>query len=166
MNAQEQLQEDLKTAMRNGDRLRVGVIRMAIAALKNAQIAMVKEAFDAAGEDTSIDRTQRLSDQAMLDTLAKEVRRRHEAAELFRKGGRAELAEREEAEAGILEGYLPRMMTADELRPLVSEVISEIGATSLAQISKVMPVLMQRFKGRADGRVINQVARELLSQGQ
>jgi uncharacterized protein YqeY len=163
MNIQEQLQDDLKTAMRGGERLRVDVIRMALAALKNAQIAMVKEAFDAAGEEGTVDRTQSLSDQAMQETLTKEVRRRHEASEIYRKGGRPELAEREDAEAAILEAYLPRLMTADELRPLVADVIAQLGVTSTAQIGKLMPVLMQQFKGRADGRVINQVARELLA---
>jgi uncharacterized protein YqeY len=166
MNVQEQLQNDLKTSMRAGDRLRVDVIRMALAALKNAQMAMVKEAFDKVGEEQadSIDSKQPLSDQAMQDALTKEVKRRREAAELYRKGARPELAEREEAEATVLEAYLPRMLSADELRPLVAEVISGMGVSGPAAISKVMPVLMQQFKGRADGRVINQVAREVLGQ--
>jgi uncharacterized protein YqeY len=164
MSLQDQLQNDLKSAMRSGDRLRVDVIRMALASLKNAQIAMVKEAFDAAGEGGEVDRSQPLSDKAMQDTLTKEVKRRREAAELYRKGSRPELAEREEAEAAILETYLPRMMTAEELRPLVADVITRVGATSVAEMNKVMPALMQEFKGRADGRVINQVAREILSQ--
>ncbi len=165
MNLQEQLQNDLKTAMRAGDKLRVEVIRMTLAALKNAQIATVKEAFDKAGEEAAgtIDSKQPLSDQAMQETVTKEVRRRHEAAELFRKGGRPELAEREEAEAAILEAYLPKLMSADALRPLVAELIAGLGVSGPAAIGKVMPVLMQQFKGRADGKVINQVAREILS---
>ena len=63
----------------------------------------------------------------------------------------------------VLEHYLPRMMTAEELKPLVAEQITKLGASSIADISKVMPVLMKEFKGRADGRVINQVVRELLN---
>jgi uncharacterized protein len=100
----------------------------------------------------------------MLDVLTKEVRKRHEAAELYRKGNRNELAEAEMAEATIFEEYLPRMLTADEIRPIVADVIAQLGVSGPAAISKLMPALMQQLKGRADGRVINQVARELLSQ--
>jgi uncharacterized protein len=174
MNIQEQLGQDLKTAMRAGDKRRVGVIRMALAALQNAQIALVKEAFDAiATEDeagnlqeptTTLDRNMPLSETAMQETIAKEVKRRYDAAELYRKGGREELATEEEAEAAILETYLPRQLTAEELRPLVRATIDELGAGGVADMGKVMPALIQQFKGRADGRMISQLAREILSQ--
>ncbi len=166
MNIKEQLQQDMKAAMRARDQQRLGAIRMALAALQSAQQAMVKQAFDsasAAGEDPSVDNKQELSEQAMQDVLTKEVKRRREAAELFRKGGRNDMADAEEAEIVVLEHYLPRMMTAEELKPLVAEQITKLGASSIADISKVMPVLMKEFKGRADGRVINQVVRELLN---
>ena len=171
MNIQEQLQQDLKAAMRGGEKQRVEVIRMALAALKNAQIALVKDAFDAAGGEAAVsagatvDRTVALSETAMQETLAKEVKRRHDAAELYAKGGRPDLAAGEQAEAAILEAYLPRQLTADELRPQLAAAIRELGGTGMADMGKVMPGLMQRFKGQADGRVISQLAREILSQG-
>jgi hypothetical protein len=166
MSTLERLQEDMKSAMRARDQHKVDVLRMGITAIKNAQMAMVKAAFDAAGEDgaDSVDRGQALPEQAMQDALTKEVRKRREAADLFRKGGRNELAENEEAEAVILEAYLPKLLTADELRPQVQAVLAEMGVSGMAAMSKVMPVMMQKFKGQADGRVINQVVRELLSQ--
>src|SRR5215470_8015822 len=123
MNIQERLQNDLKSAMRAHDRLRVDVIRLALAALKNAQIALVEAAYDEAvaaapktldehGQvvtpEVAIDRNMQLSETAMQETLAKEVKRRHDAADLYRKGGRPELAAQEEAEAAILAEYLPR----------------------------------------------------------
>lgn len=166
MHIQEQLQQDLKTAMRAGERLRVEVIRMALAALKSAQMSTVKAAFDAVGEagaDT-IDRTQALSETAMQDVIAKEIKRRREAADLYRKGNRPDLAETEDAEATILEGYLPPMMSADEIRPVVAAAIAKLGVSGPAAMGKVMPIVMQELKGRADGRAINQVVRELLSQ--
>ncbi len=168
MTIHEQLQQDLKTAMRGGDKLRVEVIRMALAALKNTQIAQEKAAYDAAPDEAArgsapIDRAASLSEPVAQDTIAKEVKRRREAADMFHKGGREDLAVREEAEAVILEAYLPRQLTTEELRPLVAEAITELGATSVAELGKVMPTLIQRFKGRADGRLINQVAREILS---
>jgi uncharacterized protein len=170
MTIQDQLQQDLKTAMRAGERQRVDVIRMTLAAIKSAQMAQVKAAFDAAGGEAAGEAAQQaadaaatLSPSAMQDTVAKEAKRRREAAEAYRKAGREDLATGEEAEAAILDAYLPRQLTADELRPLVEEVIAGLGAAGLSDMAKVMPALMQRFKGQADGRVINQVAREVLS---
>ena len=96
----------------------------------------------------------------------KEVKRRREAAELYRKANREDLAAAEEAEAAILGEYLPRQLTAEELRPLVAAAIAELGGAGPADMGKVMPALMQRFKGQADGRVISQVAREVLTQKQ
>ncbi|MEN9933463.1 MAG: hypothetical protein RLZZ387_42 [Chloroflexota bacterium] len=170
MTIHEQLQQDLKAAMRAGERQRVEVIRMTLAALKNAQMAQVKAAFDAAGGEAggaaaqeAADKAGALSETAVQDTVAKEAKRRREASEAYRKAGREDLAAGEEAEAAILEVYLPRQLSADELRPLVAAVIAELGSVGPADMGKIMPALMQRFKGQADGRVISQVAREELS---
>lgn len=166
----EQLQNDLKAALKSGDRLRVDTIRMAIDALKKAQMAQVKAAFDAAGGESAdtaalagIDRHTTLTEAAEQEIIAKEIKRRREAAELYRKGGRTDLAEKEEAEAAVLQTYLPQQLSEEELRPLVKAVIDEIGAAGPADMGRVMSVLMQRLKGRADGRLISQVARNLLS---
>ncbi len=167
MNIQEQLQQDLKAAMRGGDRFRVGVIRMALAALQNAQMALVKAEFDASapaeGDASGEPIIVVLSEAAMQETMVKEVKRRRDAAELYLKGGRPELAEQEQREAELLETYLPRQLTAAELRPMLAEAIAGLGARGVADMGKVMPSLMQQFKGRADGRLISQLAREILS---
>ena len=166
MNIQEQLQQDLKAAMRAREQLRVDVIRMTLAALKNAQMVAEKEAYDAAAPaESDADQariTVALSETAMQETVAKEVKRRRDAAELYRKGGREDLASQEDAEGAILETYLPRQLTAEELRPELAEQIAKLGASSIADMGKVMPALMQQFKGRADGRLISQLAREIL----
>ena len=99
----------------------------------------------------------------MQETMVKEVKRRRDAAELYLKGGRPELAEQEQREAELLETYLPRQLTAAELRPMLAEAIAGLGARGVADMGKVMPSLMQQFKGRADGRLISQLAREILS---
>jgi uncharacterized protein YqeY len=175
MSIQEQLQNDLKTAMRSGERERVGVIRMALAAIKNAHMSLVEAEYNkalaaakandpTAEPEITIDRDTPLSDAAVLDVLAKEVKKRYDAAELYRKGNREDLATKEEAEAKVLEAYLPRQLTAEELRPLLEAAIREQGATSIAAMGKVMPGLIQRFKGQADGRLISQLVREILSQ--
>jgi uncharacterized protein YqeY len=135
----------LKVALRAGQRQRVDVIRMALAAVQQAVQAERKARYDAAvaSGGTPDGGDVELSDATVQDVLTREVKRRRESAELFRAGGRDDLATQEEAEIVVLEEYLPRQLTADELR--------------------VMPRLMQRFKGQAEGRLINQVARELLN---
>lgn len=173
MNIQQQLDADLKQAMRGGDKQRVEVIRMARAALKNAQIQLVKEAFDTATAGQSLDENAEvggltnevaLSDAQMQDVIAKEVKRRRDAVEAYTNAGRADLAAQEESEAAILEAYLPRQLSADELRPQLAQLIAELGLAGPGDMGKLMPQLMQRFKGQADGRLLSQLARELLSQ--
>lgn len=170
MTIQAQLQQDMKNAMRAGDKQRLDVIRMAIAAIKNAQIAQVKQAYDAAntadlsGEaEVEVDRNASLSEDAVLDTLAKEVKRRREAALLYRQAKREDLAVTEDAEAEILETYLPRQMSLAQLRPLVATIIAGLGDVGPGDMGKVMPAVMQAFKGKADGRVINQAVKEILT---
>jgi uncharacterized protein YqeY len=180
MNIEQQLREDMKTAMRGGEKLRLLVIRGALAALKSAQMAQVEAAYDQAlaaapkqvGPDgqvippeITIDRNLPLSETAMQETLAKELKRRRDAIELYQKGGRLDLADQEQAEAAILEAYLPRQLTADELRPQMEAAISALGASSMADMGKIMPTLVQQFKGSADGRLISQLAREILGRG-
>jgi len=165
MNLQEQLQQDLKAAMRGGEKLRVDVIRMTLSALKNAEMALVKSAYDAASDASDADQQPiavALNETVMQETVAKEAKRRREAAEIYRKAGREDLAGQEDAEAAILDAYLPRQLTADELRPQLAAAIAELGASSAADMGKVMPALIQQFKGRADGRLISQLAREIL----
>jgi uncharacterized protein YqeY len=161
----QRLQDDLKVALRAGDRQRVEVIRMALAALQQVVQAERKARYDAAvaaGGAAAVGEIE-LSDAMVQDTLTREVKRRRESAELFRAGGRVDLATQEEAEIVVLEAYLPRQLTADELRPLVAAVIAELGAAGPSDTGRVMPRLMQQFKGQAEGRLISQVARELLN---
>ena len=143
----ERLNNDLKQAMRGGDKVRRSVIRLVLAAVQNAEIAR-----QAALEDTDI-----------LGTIAKEARQRQESIEAFRQGNRPDLVAQEEAELAILQGYLPRQMTRDEIIVEVRRVIEETGAQGPGDKGKVMPKLMAQLKGRADGREINTVVTELLS---
>lgn len=167
MAIQEQIQQDIKTAMRAGEKQKVEVLRMAMAALKNAQIDMVKQAYDSATAATdgevSVDRSVTLSEEAAQATLAREVKRRRDAADAYRQAKRPDLAEIEEAEMTILESYLPKQLSPDELRPLVAAEITKLGGSTPADMGKVMPGVMQAFKGRADGRVLSQLVREILA---
>jgi uncharacterized protein YqeY len=142
----QKLADDLKQAMRDGDKVRRSAIRLVIAAVKNAEIA----------------RQTVLEDGDILGVIAKEIRQRKESIEAFQQGNRPELAAVEEAEMAVLEQYLPRQMGRDEIMAEARRVIEEVGAESIRDKGKVMPPLIARLKGKADGREINEVVTELL----
>jgi hypothetical protein len=179
MTLEEQLQRDLKEAMKARDRLRTDVIRSARAALQRAQQDADKQQYDEtiraieAQYSTQAERDAALMEHesasvpldeaAQLAVLKKEAKQRRDAAEIYKQAGAYERQQQEEAEAAILESYLPRMLSADELRPQVAAIIAELGVSGPAAMGQVMPVLVERFKGQAEGRVLNQLARELLT---
>lgn len=142
----EKLNNDLKQAMRGGDRLRRSVIRLVLAAVQNAEIA----------------RKTTLEDNDILGVIAKEVRQRQESITAFKVGNRPDLVAREEAELALLEEYLPQQMTRDEIVAAARRIIDEVGAQGPSDKGKVMPKLIAQLKGRADGRQINSIVTELL----
>jgi uncharacterized protein YqeY len=143
----QKLADDLKHAMRDGDKVKRSAIRLAIAAIKNTEIA----------------RQTTLEDSDILGVIAKEIRQRKESIEAFKQGGRQELAAQEEAEMAVLEQYMPRQISREEIAAEARRVIEEVGASGIRDKGKVMPQLIARLKGRADGREINEVVTELLS---
>ena len=143
----EKLTEDLKQALKGGDKVRRSVIRLLMAAIKNVEIA----------------RQADLTDPDILGIIAKEVKQRRESIEAFKQGNRADLVAQEEAEMTVLEAYLPQQMTRDEIVAEVRRVIAEVGAQGPGDKGKVMPKLMPQLKGRADGREINDIVTELLA---
>jgi len=146
MTLKDQLLEDQKDALRSGEELRKDTLRMARAAVKNAEINKMAE----------------LDDAGVQDVLRKEIKQRRESADEFEKGKRMDLADKERAEAAILEAYLPTQMSPEEIEAEVRAIIAEVGST---EVSKVMPVAIQRLKGRADGRTVNQVVTRVLAGG-
>ncbi len=148
MPLKEQLNADLRDAMRQGEQTRRDTLRLALAALHNAQIA--------AGHE--------LTDDDALAVLAKEAKQRRESIEEFGKANRTDLVQKEEAELTVLSSYLPAAVSRDEIVEAARNVVQDLGASGAKDIGKVMPVLMQQFRGRADGRDINEIVRELLGQ--
>lgn len=149
MDFQARIDNDLREAMKAKQTDRLAVVRMLKSALKNAAI----EQGGAAA---------RLDEPAALAVVRKEMKKRQDAIESYQKGGRPELAAKEEAEAAMLAAYLPESLSESELRGLVAECIKESGATSKAQTGSVMKLAMQRAAGRADGRAISaEVGRQL-----
>lgn len=143
----ERLSSDLKQAMRSGDTDRRSVIRLLMSAIKNAEIA----------------RGGALEESDILGVITKEVRQRQESIDAFRQGNRQDLVDKEQREMAILQGYLPEQATREEIIAAAREVIAEVGAEGPRDKGKVMPVMIARFKGKADGREINAAVTELLS---
>jgi uncharacterized protein len=148
MSLKERFAEDLKTAMREGDESRKTAIRMAIAAIKNAEVAAMHP----------------LDDPDVLGVIAKQVKQRRESIEEFSKANRQDLVSKEEAELKVLEEYLPPSLSRDEITDEARKVIEETGAHGPGDKGRVMQALMPRLAGRAEGRTVNEVITELLSQ--
>jgi uncharacterized protein YqeY len=149
MGLQEQLVEEMKAAMKGGDTLRLSVIRLLRAAVKNREI----------------ERRRPLTDAEVRELAASQVKQRKEAIALFAKGGREDLAARERAEIQILEGYLPPSLSQEALQELIRTVIAETGASGPKDFGKVMKALMPQVAGRAEGQVVGDLVRALLGEG-
>jgi len=146
-NLKEKLNDDLRQAVKDGDKVTRLVIRLVLAAVKNAEIA----------------RQGALESGDILGIIAKEARQRGESIEAFKQGNRHDLVAQEEGELAVLQEYLPQQMTRDEIVAEARRIIEEVGAQGPSDKGKVMPKLIAELKGRADGREINAVVTELLS---
>lgn len=147
MKLLERIREDLKSSMKAKDGIRVSVLRFLLAAIKNREI----------------DNKGPLEDDQVLQEITSSAKRRRESIEAFREADRQDLVEKEEAELAILDDYLPEQMPEEDLRNLVREVITATGASSSGDLGVVMKEVMPRVRGQADGKLVNQVVRELLS---
>ncbi len=146
---EERLRADVKDAQRGRDQVRVDTLRLALNAFHNEEVARTDEKHPR--------HRQPVTEQDRLSILEKQVKQREEAAAIYRNANRAELAEKEEREAALLKAYLPAHMSDDELRTLVAALVAEHGK----DFRKVMPVASRETKGRADGRRVQEIVREL-----
>jgi uncharacterized protein YqeY len=141
------LAEDFKTALRSGEKLRLSVIRLLMALIKNREV----------------EKRGSLTDAEVLQAVSSSCKQRQEAIEQYRQGGRQDLVEKETAELHILQSYLPQPLTAEELAGLVQTAIQEAQAASAKEMGKVMALLMPKVTGRADGKVVSALVREMLA---
>lgn len=143
------IQEDMKAAMRAGERERLGVIRMLLAAIKQREV----------------DERTETTDTAVLRILEKQIKQRRESASQFAAGNRPELQARELAEIDLLQVYLPSALSPDELTSLIDEVVTQTGAASMKDMGRVMAALRERAQGRADFSTIGERVKARLSAG-
>ncbi|PLX72356.1 MAG: glutamyl-tRNA amidotransferase [Desulfuromonas sp.] len=147
MSLKEQLTTAMKEAMKAKQSERLGTLRMVISAIKNKEI-------DKKGE---------LDDAAVIDVLSSFVKQRREAADVYRKNDRLDMAESEERELAIVQEFLPAQLDEAELKQLVDDVVAELGAESMKDMGRVMKVLTEQTKGRADGRLVSDLVRAKLN---
>ena len=147
MSLIQQLEDELKQAMVARDEERRDTLRLILASLRGAEKELQRP----------------LHDDEELQVLQRERKRRHEAAEAFRAGGREEQAEAEERELAVLEEFMPEPLSEDELEEIVDDAIAEVGATSMRDIGRVMADVMPQISGRADGSAVSQLVREKLA---
>ncbi|MDN5330989.1 MAG: uncharacterized protein PWP45_214 [Tepidanaerobacteraceae bacterium] len=146
MSIKEKLNEDLKKALKEGQKERLSVIRM-------AKAAIIKEEKD---------RMHELNDDEAIEVISREVKKRKEAKEEYERLGRSDKADELQREIEILQEYLPLQLTEEELEEIVKKTISEIGAKDLKDLGMVMKAVLPQVKGRADGKAVNAIVKKLL----
>ena len=143
----EQIDQDLIKALKAGEKQKATVLRGLKSDLKYAQIEKKSD----------------LSDPEVLNVLASAAKKRRESIEQYQAAGREDLVTKESSELEIIQGYLPRQLSEDEVRQIVQDAVAETGATSPAQMGLVMKVVMPKTKGRADGKLVNRLVQEILA---
>lgn len=152
MSLRDRITADLTAAMRAGRKERLSVLRMLKARLQEAEV----ELRGARGRDAGLD------DATAIEALTRYAKQRQDSIESYRKGGREDLASKEEAELAVVREYLPRPLTEDAIRALVQEAMAEAGARSERDLGAVMKIVQPKVKGIADGAVVSRIARDLL----
>lgn len=146
MSLKERLQEDLKSSMKNKDTVRKSVITLVRAAIKQYEV----------------DNRVELDDAEIIDIISKQLKQRKDSLVEFEKAGREDLIEETKSEIQVLKEYLPQQLSEEELQKIVIETISEVGATSMKDMGKIMAIIKPKTVGRADGRKINELVRKNL----
>ncbi len=149
MGLKQLIEEHYRIAVKNRDTFRTGVYRLLKAALKNAEI----------------DRRRELTEEEILEILGREAKKRREAVEEFDKSGRNDLAQQERLELHLIEGYLPPPLSEEELQNLIQQEVQELGASGEKDIGLVMRSVMPKVKGRAEGKAVQQLVRQVLTRG-
>lgn len=147
MSLKEQLTNDMKEAMKAHEKERLAVIRMVRGAIKQQEI----------------DGKTELDDEGVIAVMSKEIKMRKDSLAEFQKGGRDDLVAKTQAEIDFLMPYMPAQLSEDEVRKLVQEAVAQTGAATVKDMGKVMGVLMPKVKGRADGKLVNMIVRDLLA---
>lgn len=146
MSLLKNITDEMYLSMKSGDKEKANALRTLISKVKDQQIKLRKD----------------ISDEETLKIIKTLVKQRRESAEIYSKAGREELAEKENFEISILDNYLPKLMSDEDVLSLIKKIVDETNAKDLSDIGKVMPLVMQRGKGKVDGKIANRILRSLL----
>ena len=146
MSLLKNITDEMYLSMKSGDKEKANTLRTLISKLKDQQIKLRKD----------------ISDEEALKIIKTLVKQRKESAEIYSKAGREELAQKENFEISILNNYLPKLMSEEDVLSLIKKIVNETNAKDLSDIGKVMPLVMQRGKGKVDGKIANRILRSLL----
>lgn len=146
MSLRETISRDVIAAMKAGEKERLSTLRMLMSAIKYKEVDLKRQA----------------NDEETLGVVSTLLKQRQDSVEQFRKGGREDLAAKEEAEAALLKTYLPPQLSTDELRAIVKKVAASVGAATIKDMGKLMKAVMPEVKGRADGKAVNEMVKEVL----
>ena len=146
MSLLKNITDEMYLSMKSGDKEKANTLRTLISKLKDQQIKLRKD----------------ISDEEALKIIKTLVKQRKESAEIYSKAGREELAQKENFEISILDNYLPKLMSEEDVLSLIKKIVDETNAKDLSDIGKVMPLVMQRGKGKVDGKIANRILRSIL----
>lgn len=146
MSLREDITSDMKGAMKAGEKEKLATLRLLVNSIKNKEI----------------DAKHELTDEEVHEVIGTMVRQRQDSIEQYTKGGRDDLAEKEKSEMELLKSYLPPQLSEDEVREIVKEVVTETGASGMGDMGKVMKGVMPKVKGKAEGKMVNAVVKEVL----
>ena len=165
MVLKEKIREDLTTVLREKKELELSVLRMLLSAVNNKETEKKTKIWKAKPElsPEEIKKEAQLTDEEIFEVIASEIKKRKESIELFEKGKREDLVDKETKEKEILEKYLPEQLSEEEIKKLVKEAIEKIGAKEIKDMGKVMAELMPQVKGKADGSLVSKIVKELLT---
>ncbi len=163
MSLKEKIQEDLKTAVRAKEELKLSVLRMILASLHNREIEKRSKLRKEEKTDEEIAKAGQLTDEDIIETIFSEIKKRKEAILGFEKGKREDLVEKEKKEMEILKKYVPDQLSEEDIRKLAKEIIEKVGAKEMKDIGQVMGQLMPKVKGKTEGGVVSKIVKELLS---
>ncbi len=170
MSLGEKIQNDLSRAIKQGDEFNRSVLRMLVASVagreKEKRYKLIKTEKTEKAEGKELDKESRLNNEEIIELLQSEIKKRREAALVFKKGKRVDLSEKEEKEIKVLEKYLPEQLSDEKIREMVKEIIEKTGAASIRDMGKVMGEAMSEAKGRADGSRVSGIIKELLQSNQ
>ncbi|WP_448517704.1 GatB/YqeY domain-containing protein [Pseudothermotoga sp.] len=147
MDLKAKLNQDLKEALKAKDEVKLRTVRMLLAAIKNFEVEKMGPA----------------TDEEIFQIMSKEIKKRQEAIEMYEKGGRQDLAQAEKQEIEVIQSYMPKQLSEEEIREIARKVISEMNLKSPKDVGTAMKAIMPQVKGRADGKLVNKIVSELLS---